>query len=512
MTQASSLAFLSGCQERLKVLLCSKRLSICFSFFTYCLIVAWLYTAGHGSAYVSGQGGISYPIQRYAFLIALIAALLFLAVFDRFLIRSKRKMLSWLFCCCFIAGTMVILLGGLQEALPIHMVATIGSILMGAGYAWCLLSFWEYLNYSVPIKAIGIILAIGIACAYIVYLVSEVVVSDIGGVAVLFVITVLLFLSTIYIDHQYAASQKHVYNKEDDCRQETNGGQQSLSGISRVRRLVNSKTVAILIANISMIPLKGMGTFGFWGYQRYSDAGVPDNYHLVFLGSLALFAALSIPTVCLAAQRMRKAGHNSMRIPLLLLIIATFIAIIARLPDFSATFSSVIYMVVGLYSQVLFCFATALYMKNTSLSAFRVCGIIYGGSFLIGTAWAFLFEDMPDVVKLILLLVAYSIMIYLIKKEPGTAQLTDAMRLSRLSTQNTGAGGNIELLVKQFKLTKREAEILCLLAQGRSVPYIEEVLVLSNGTVRTHVRHIYEKMSLHNKQELIDLVNSYIRV
>ena len=42
--------------------------------------------------------------------------------------------------------------------------------------------------------------------------------------------------------------------------------------------------------------------------------------------------------------------------------------------------------------------------------------------------------------------------------------------------------------------------------QGRSVPYIQENLVIGKNTVSTHVRHIYQKCGVHSRQELLDLV------
>lgn len=61
-------------------------------------------------------------------------------------------------------------------------------------------------------------------------------------------------------------------------------------------------------------------------------------------------------------------------------------------------------------------------------------------------------------------------------------------------------------LAAEYGLTPREAEILALMALGRSAKYISEELTVSYNTTRTHVRHIYEKLNIHNKQELIDLV------
>ena len=61
-------------------------------------------------------------------------------------------------------------------------------------------------------------------------------------------------------------------------------------------------------------------------------------------------------------------------------------------------------------------------------------------------------------------------------------------------------------LAIEYGLTPREAEILALVALGRSAKYISEELMVSYNTTRTHVRHIYEKLNIHSKQELIDLV------
>lgn len=59
-----------------------------------------------------------------------------------------------------------------------------------------------------------------------------------------------------------------------------------------------------------------------------------------------------------------------------------------------------------------------------------------------------------------------------------------------------------------FGLTPRESEILSLLAHGRNAAYIQEKLVLSRNTVKTHVQNIYAKLGVHSQQELIDVVEA----
>lgn len=58
----------------------------------------------------------------------------------------------------------------------------------------------------------------------------------------------------------------------------------------------------------------------------------------------------------------------------------------------------------------------------------------------------------------------------------------------------------------EYHLTARETEVLRLLAAGRSIPYVRDALVISKETAATHAKHIYQKLDVHSRQELIDMV------
>ena len=66
-----------------------------------------------------------------------------------------------------------------------------------------------------------------------------------------------------------------------------------------------------------------------------------------------------------------------------------------------------------------------------------------------------------------------------------------------------------EHLGAKYDLTPREREIALLLSQGRSLPYIQEKLSIAEGTARTHVAHIYQKLGVHSRQEFLDLVEQF---
>lgn len=55
----------------------------------------------------------------------------------------------------------------------------------------------------------------------------------------------------------------------------------------------------------------------------------------------------------------------------------------------------------------------------------------------------------------------------------------------------------------EYKLTKREQEILSILAKGNSYKMIAAQLYVSMDTVRTHIKHIYEKLNVHSQTEAV---------
>ncbi|WP_158095288.1 helix-turn-helix transcriptional regulator [Collinsella sp. An2] len=64
-------------------------------------------------------------------------------------------------------------------------------------------------------------------------------------------------------------------------------------------------------------------------------------------------------------------------------------------------------------------------------------------------------------------------------------------------------------LGQRFGLTGREIEVLTLYALGHTQARVSEELQLSQNTVHTHIKRIYEKTDLHSRQEILDYINEY---
>lgn len=61
-------------------------------------------------------------------------------------------------------------------------------------------------------------------------------------------------------------------------------------------------------------------------------------------------------------------------------------------------------------------------------------------------------------------------------------------------------------VARLYGLTQREEEVPGKLVEGSTNREIEEELVVSESTVRTHIRHIYSKLGVHSRKEVEKIV------
>ena len=63
-----------------------------------------------------------------------------------------------------------------------------------------------------------------------------------------------------------------------------------------------------------------------------------------------------------------------------------------------------------------------------------------------------------------------------------------------------------EHVAGRYGLSARELEVLILMAKGRSASRVAEDLGVTLATINSHVNHIYRKLGVHSRQELIDVI------
>jgi DNA-binding CsgD family transcriptional regulator len=96
--------------------------------------------------------------------------------------------------------------------------------------------------------------------------------------------------------------------------------------------------------------------------------------------------------------------------------------------------------------------------------------------------------------------------------QPASAAEGAPQSLSAVDAAPPFDAGEISRLVEfsaAHGLTQRETEVFGLLSKGRSLPYIADALFVTTGTVKTHTVHIYRKLGINTRQQLLDLYEDF---
>lgn len=126
---------------------------------------------------------------------------------------------------------------------------------------------------------------------------------------------------------------------------------------------------------------------------------------------------------------------------------------------------------------------------NLGIAVGAVGGLLFAGAGQLAV-------DHLESAYLCLIVVAVLALICIVEQQINIERLVSASTLQDAC----------DALQARYGLSAREREIVELLGQGRSVPYISGALFLAKSTVETHRKHIYEKMGVHGRQELLDAI------
>lgn len=71
-------------------------------------------------------------------------------------------------------------------------------------------------------------------------------------------------------------------------------------------------------------------------------------------------------------------------------------------------------------------------------------------------------------------------------------------------------GQRCRSLARMYRLTPREEEVMELLCKGRSIERVQVELGIAKGTATAHAHHVYQKLGIHSRQELLDMVDGRV--
>ena len=90
----------------------------------------------------------------------------------------------------------------------------------------------------------------------------------------------------------------------------------------------------------------------------------------------------------------------------------------------------------------------------------------------------------------------------------GLRESVDATEYVKVGGADDSLDVQCERLAEHYALTKREGEVLALLAKGYNASSIAAELVVSRSTVKSHMDHVFKKLDVHTQQELIALARN----
>ena len=207
---------------------------------------------------------------------------------------------------------------------------------------------------------------------------------------------------------------------------------------------------------------------------------------------------------------------------LLLILVGLFVVAIQANPTgASLGFLTDVIQIDELFAHLLFWTVVVTALDVLDVPSYRVIGVagtVYAGASI---AWVVLLSRAAIVDTLLVMLATYAFVVialcavWFVPQRGGAGGALGGRDAGDEAPANeddaaqplarTVSDTCLEM-AQRYGLSPRETEVFTLLAQGRTRAFIQDELVLSGSTIKTHVSHIYAKMDVHDRQEMMDLI------
>lgn len=276
--------------------------------------------------------------------------------------------------------------------------------------------------------------------------------------------------------------------------------------------------IVLVIVGVLLAMVRVFGPSGVWGD---SNTGYFDS-----LGRIPAITLLTVLLVAFAWLTLLL-GRNqpaSLRFqpPILVVIGGLFVVVVrSQLGDEPSTLLDSIVQANDPFAHLLFWSAIAAALGSLDMAENRIVGIpgvVYAATSVV---WVVFLRGSAVVETAVILVVVALVMnrswfTALLRSREDAGEDDDgtgaadepADATSRLAQS---IAERCEEVAATYALSPRESEVFMLLAQGRTCSFIQEELVLAESTVKTHMSHIYSKLEVSGRQEMMDLLFGEVR-
>ncbi|NTU88293.1 MAG: hypothetical protein HGA54_00055 [Actinobacteria bacterium] len=260
-----------------------------------------------------------------------------------------------------------------------------------------------------------------------------------------------------------------------------------------------------------LILLMFFATFGIMEYLLVlpaPNASEIGHQNILVRGAIALIIFLGTTLFSWKPTVTYKTGF--------LLMIAGFLAVpFVKSPALSCAVIMVGYTCYDMMAWIVICSLGSIWEFDTSriISLTRAVGL--GGTLLgslIGLAFNSWTRIEPVNIAIVVTVVVYLLIIATVLiLDRGSSGFWSLIKVegSQANPTQDSIDRTVADISRKYLLTPREGEFLSYLAAGRSIPWVASRLSISDGTGRSHARHIYSKLNVHSRQELLDLIDGH---
>ena len=256
-------------------------------------------------------------------------------------------------------------------------------------------------------------------------------------------------------------------------------------------------------------PLIGLFLFSLM-FSTMGDHGVYLYYLSFLLGTLASGLCI-VPLLMVNSKRPLLNLIYQVILPLLGLVLIV-VALVAP-PGLQGAVARSGFMLFFAGASMLFCASVVGYMTAGEFSQRLILGTslaAYGLGGVAGTAIVLAGGRNELITSTFLALTC----IYIVALAIRPSLLAWLGRDTTSSTEDEAAEAQVQrenyvgAVAAQFSLTEREREILAHVVEGHSSSHVARALFISESTVRGHMHHIYQKLGVASRDELVALLRT----
>lgn len=464
----------------------------------------WVNLIGYNTAFLEpGTADSSFEMTRYAYHFGRLAAGLAFLVFARSFGRMGQGMRIGVPLVLFF-GTLMYVLSYYQNLFPPVMIGSASSFALGFGYMWLVTTFYVLFARTCTFSQA----LFGIAVSQIIEQVASSAANLLPSSSVQIALCCLCpLVAMLCLAH--AGSGKKAAPADAPC----------LSGLARSHQIVLLATTSAAGVGIT-----AASNVGVWGSVRAEFVEVaPIVSVLSTVCACVVVAALVRATLARADEKPIGFRYQ---IPFLVIVAGSLIVVMRYLTAAEPSFVfSAALTGVEFFAHVLTWTIIVSAVQNTEMAAYRVAGVAHSVYGITSLAWIAFFEPNETLSCLAILVISFLVIVaiavhprliyskkissvttsdemneYQIEGEPAIPLEANGVAVSDMVARRC------ELLGDRYGLSKRERQVFSLLAKGRSGVEVQRRLVLSEGTAKTHVSHIYKKLGVTSHQQLLDIV------